>query len=227
VKKVQIIQQFSNRLDPPEHCYSAAEEALFHEHIKKYFGVPKQILREPWPEGVRADIAVIAPSEKRAYYTLLTVGMGAFIMDVPPDLIDCELERAELMLRLPPGWKPGRPGDKWRWPLEWLRILAHIPVGKDMWLGWGHIVPAEEAVGKWPFSCMLLTDPANCDEAASYCEMPDGSIVNVYQVTPLFEDEMKYRQANGTDALLKLFEERLGRYHMMVMDMGRKSCLAK
>jgi hypothetical protein len=228
MKKEQIIQLFSSRADPPEHCYRRAEEDLLYAHIRKYFGAPRRLLREAYPQGVRADIALIEPSEGRAYRTLITVGMGAFVMDVPEDLADCELERAELMMCLPSSWSFSRFGAERNWPLDWLRILAHIPVEKDLWLGWGHIVPTEGPVsGKAAFSCMLLTDPLDYEEAASYCEMPDGSVVNIYQVLPIFEDEMKYRQEKGTDALLTLLEERLDRYSLRVVDVKRRSGLAR
>jgi hypothetical protein len=187
--------------------------------------VPKKLLREPYPQDIRADVAVVAPSPERPWYALITVGMGAFVMDVPQDLIDCELERAELMMCLPPNWLIGSPRSVWRWPLEWLRTLAHIPAGKDIWLGWGHLIPIEEYVSKnAKFSGMLLIDPPDYDREATFCEMPDGSIVNIYQVLPLFDDEVKYRQSAGTDALLSLFETKLGRRPLCVLDAARKSC---
>ncbi|MDR3294715.1 MAG: suppressor of fused domain protein [Clostridiales Family XIII bacterium] len=227
MKKEEIIQLFSSRLDPPAHCYSEKEAAIFRAHVEARFGTIKKVLREPYAQDVRADVAILDPAPGRPFYTLVTIGMGAFVMDVPQDLIDCELERAELMFCLPSSWNPEKSGDKWRWPLEWLRILAHIPAEKEMWLGWGHMVPIEEPVAKnLAFSCMLLIDPVAFEEAASYCEMPDGSIVNIYQVLPVFEDEMKFRQAQGTDALLEIFEERLGRRPLAVLDVSRRSCLA-
>jgi hypothetical protein len=226
MNKQDIIRLFSGRADPPAHCYSRAEEALFLKHIEKHFGAPGRFLREPYPQDIRADAAVIAPSREHPWYTLITAGMGAFVMDVPPDLIDCELERAELMICLPPNWHIGSPLREWRWPLDWLRALAHIPAGKETWLGWGHVVPLEEyASKKTKFSGILLIDPPAYAEEASYCEMPDGSIVNIYQLLPLFDDELTYRRVNGTDALLALFEGRLGSRPLSVIDAARGNCV--
>jgi hypothetical protein len=227
MNKKEIISIFSSRADPPAHCYSREDEALFLAHIKSYFGAPKKILTEPYPQDIRADVAVIAPSPERPWYALITVGMGAFVMDVPPDLLECELERAELMMCLPSNWNIGSLRSNRRWPLEWLRSLAHIPAGKEIWLGWGHLIPTDGPVADdAKFSGMLLIDPAAYEREASYCELPDGSIVNIYQVLPLFEDEVKYRQSLGTDALLTLFENRLGRRPLSVLDAARRSCLS-
>ncbi|MDR2771418.1 MAG: suppressor of fused domain protein [Clostridiales Family XIII bacterium] len=226
MNKKDVIRLFSGRADPPRHCYSQKEEALLLAHIQSRFGAPKRILTEAYPQDIRADAVVIAPSPERPWYALITVGMGAFVMDVPPDLIDCELERAELMFCLPPNWHVGSLREEWRWPLYWLRALAHIPAGKETWLGWGHVVPIEDSVSKRSkFSGMLLIDPAAYDREASFCEMPDGSIVNFYQVLPLFEDEVAYRRTMGTDVLLALFESRLGHRPLCVMDAARGSCI--
>ncbi|MDR2356412.1 MAG: suppressor of fused domain protein [Clostridiales Family XIII bacterium] len=226
MKKQDLIRLFSSRADPPEHCYSQEEEALFLAHIRACFGAPRRFLPEPYPQDIKADVAVIAPSPARPWYTLITVGMGAFVMDTPPDLIDCELERAELMICLPSNWHIGSLRDEWRRPLYWLRALAHIPAGKETWLGWGHVVPFEDFISKKvKFSGILLIDPPAYDREASFCEMPDGSIVNIYQLLPLFADEVKYRQVSGTDALLALFENRLGRRPLCVIDGARESCV--
>ncbi|MDR2088851.1 MAG: suppressor of fused domain protein [Clostridiales Family XIII bacterium] len=226
MKKQDILRLFSSRADPPRHCYSREEEALFLRHITRRFGAPKRMLPEPYPQDIKADAALIAPSPERPWYALITVGMGAFVMDVPPDLIDCELERAELMICLPPNWHVGSPRSEWRWPLDWLRALAHIPAGKETWLGWGHVVPLEEYVSKKSkFSGMLLIDPPAYEREASFCEMPDGSIVNIYQLLPLFEDEVKYRKVMGTDAFLNLFENNIGKRPLSVLDAARGSCI--
>jgi hypothetical protein len=226
MNKQDLIRLFSGRGDPPKHCYNREEEALLLKHIEARFGAPKRFLHEPYPQDIKADVVVIAPSPERPWYALITVGMGAFVMDVPPDLIDCELERAELMICLPSNWQVPGLRSEWRWPLDWLRALAHIPAGKEIWLGWGHVVPIEEYVSKKAkFSGMLLIDPPAYEREASYCEMPDGSIVNIYQLLPLFDGEVKYRQVNGTDALLALFENRLGRRPLAVIDAARRSCI--
>ena len=47
------------------------------------------------------DICVVPPSEERDYYTLVTMGMGAHRMNVPEELAEYKLERAELAIALP------------------------------------------------------------------------------------------------------------------------------
>lgn len=47
---------------------------------------------------IHVDICVITPSEERDYYSLVTMGMGAHRMNVPEELAEYRLERAELAI---------------------------------------------------------------------------------------------------------------------------------
>lgn len=51
------------------------------------------------------DICLIPPSEECNWYTLVTMGMGAHLMNVPNQLKEDQLERAELVICLPEYWK--------------------------------------------------------------------------------------------------------------------------
>ena len=74
------------------------------------------------------------PTPERNYYVLSTFGMGAHRMNVPEELADQKLERAEIIVTLPPDWKIGEEGEEWYWPIRWLKILARLPINEDGWL---------------------------------------------------------------------------------------------
>ena len=71
-------------------------------------------------------------SEERDYYTLVTMGMGAHRMNVPEELAEYKLERAELAIALPPDWKLDEESlkdERWYWPdwsLEGVGPPAHF-----------------------------------------------------------------------------------------------------
>ena len=50
---------------------------------------------------IRDSICIVPPTEERDYYTLVTMGMGAHRMNVPEELAEYKLERAELAIALP------------------------------------------------------------------------------------------------------------------------------
>ena len=53
---------------------------------------------------IHIDICVIPPRKEHEYYTLVTMGMGAFKMPVPEDDEYEDLKRAELLVNLPSDW---------------------------------------------------------------------------------------------------------------------------
>lgn len=63
------------------------------------------MLHELVSTDIHVDICVVPPSKERDYYTLVTMGMGAHRMNVPAELAEYKLERAELVIALPKDWK--------------------------------------------------------------------------------------------------------------------------
>ena len=82
--------------------YTEAELAAVQAHIKRYFGDFQQSIKEYESPDICLEIAIIPPRPEHNYYTLATIGMGAHRMNVPED--EPELERAELLINLPPDW---------------------------------------------------------------------------------------------------------------------------
>jgi hypothetical protein len=201
---------------PPE-VYSATETERITDHVSKYFGEIKNIFHELVSPDIHVDILIIEPSPEHNYYVLVTMGMGAHRMKVPPELN--HLERAELLVCLPPDWNIQELKDEnWYWPLRWLKIMARLPIKEDSWLGWGHTVPnGEPFAGNTQFTTMLLLNPGAFDEEAAECSMPDGGMVNFYQMIPLYEEEAELKIGKGAETLLEAFEDdeleyiRLGR----------------
>ncbi len=198
--------------------YAPAQLDAVEKHIGEQLGEYKTVFHELVSPDIHVDICIIEPTQARPYYTLVTMGMGAHVMAVPAQLRDRKLERAELFLRLPAGWKVGDEAERWYWPLRWLKILARLPGQQDTWLGWGHTVPSGEPLAEGTrFSCLLLTLPDGADAAAACCALPDGEEVNFYQVVPLYPEEMEYKLAHGAQALL----DRLGARAAAPIDIRR------
>ena len=78
--------------------YDDADWDTVQEHIAKYFGDYDNVMHEIASEGIHLDVCVIPPREEHNYYTLVTLGMGAHKMNVPEELADQKLERAELLI---------------------------------------------------------------------------------------------------------------------------------
>ena len=194
-------EEFSN----PE-VYTEEEMEAVEEHIEQYFGKFENVFHELVSPDIHVDICVVPPSEERDYCTLVTMGMGAHRMNVPEELAEYKLERAELAIALPADWKLDQESmkdEKWYWPIRLLKSLARLPIASDTWLGFGHTMDNKENFAENTKLCAaILTGPQSTEEGGEVCTLPGGEEVNFYQVIPLYRDELDYKMEHDADALL-------------------------
>ena len=194
-------EEFSN----PE-VYTEEEMEAVEGHIEQYFGKFENVFHELVSPDIHVDICVVPPSEERDYCTLVTMGMGAHRMNVPEELAEYKLERAELAIALPADWKLDQESmkdEKWYWPIRLLKSLARLPINCDSWLGHGHTVENREPFADNTKLCTAtLIGPQDTEDGSEVCTLPGGEEVNFYQVIPLYEDELDYKLEHDTDALL-------------------------
>ena len=194
-------EEFSN----PE-VYTEEEMEAVEEHIEQYFGKFENVFHELVSPDIHVDICVVPPSEERDYCTLVTMGMGAHRMNVPEELAEYKLERAELAIALPADWKLDQESmkdEKWYWPIRLLKSLARLPINCDSWLGHGHTVENREPFADNTKLCTAtLIGPQDTEDGSEVCTLPGGEEVNFYQVIPLYEDELDYKLEHDVDALL-------------------------
>ena len=187
--------------------YTEEEMAAVEAHIKRSFGESDNVFHELVSPDIHVDICVVPPSEERDYYTLVTMGMGAHRMNVPEELAEYKLERAELAIALPPDWKLDRESmedERWYWPIRLLKVLARLPIVSDTWLGFGHTMDNEEDFAKGTKLCAaILTGPQGTEDGSEVCTLPSGEEVNFYQVIPLYREELKYKLGHDADALIE------------------------
>lgn len=217
---------WSSRKNSEPEVYSEDEMSAIEQHIKNTFGEFENVFHELVSPDIHVDICVVPPSERRNYYTLVTMGMGAHRMNVPKELAEYKLERAELAIALPPDWKLDEDSmqeQRWYWPVGLLKVLARLPISNDTWLGFGHTMEKQSPFAEDTELCAaILTGPQDMDldTCGEVCILPGGEEVNFYQVLPLYREEMEYKLEHDADALL----ERLAAVSFVVCP-DRPSCL--
>ena len=186
--------------------YTEEEMEAVEGHIQQYFGKVENVFHELVSPDIHVDICMVPPTEERDYYTLVTMGMGAHRMNVPEELAEYKLERAELAIALPADWKLDQESmkdEKWYWPIRLLKSLARLPINCDSWLGHGHTVENREPFADNTKLCTAtLIGPQDTEDGSEVCTLPGGEEVNFYQVIPLYEDELDYKLEHDADALL-------------------------
>jgi len=211
-------EEDSEEVDYNPEVYTKEEMDLVEAHIAAHFGKYDNVYHELVSPDIHVDICVIEPTPERNYYTLVTIGMGAHRMNVPEELRDNKLNRAEVLFTLPPDWDINNEDEKWYWPLRWLKILARLPVEQDTWLAYGHTVPSGGPLAENnEFCCVMMTMPYHFGQESAACQMPDGDEINFYQVIPLYESEMNFKIANSAEKLENLFPDDFD----MVVDVNR------
>lgn len=190
----------------PQWVYTEHQMELVEQHIRTHVGPFDQVLHELVSPDIHVDLCVVPPDGDRNFYTIVTMGMGARRMNVPPELAGHRLERAELAIALPEDWKLDQESlqdERWYWPLRLLKSLARLPGACDTWLGWGHTVDNQEPYAPDTGLCAaLLVGLQGALPGGDVCPLPDGDEINIYQVIPLHRAEMEYKQENGAEALL-------------------------
>lgn len=190
--------------------YTEAEMEAIEAHIEAHFGKFPNVFHEILSPDIHVDICIIEPTTERNYYTLATMGMGAHRMNVPKELREHKLDRAELFLCLPPDWEIQNDDERWYWPIRLLKSTARLPGECDTWLGYGHTLAAEtpESYAENTQLCgVMLTMPYQFEQASATCALPDDSEVNFYQLLPLYEEEMNYKLAHCAEDLEALLGE--------------------
>jgi hypothetical protein len=217
-KKNQKIENMLER-------YTEKEFEIIDSHINKTFGKCKNVFHEIASPDIHVDICVIEPTKERNYYTLVTMGMGAHKMNIPAELKSDKIDRAELLITLPPDWNLTNFDEEINyWPIRWLKIMARLPIEHNTWLGWGHTVPNGEPFAEsTELSGMLVTMPYFFGEKSASCKLPNKGIVRFYQLVPLYENEMQYKIENGTEAFENIFSDDFD----MVVNINRKNLLEK
>lgn len=194
--------------------YTDEELEAVRNHIQRTIGPFENVFHEIRSPDVRIDICVVPPREGHDYYTLVTMGVGARRMNVPPELADSGLGRAELLINLPRGWgldMESFDDEAWFWPLRLLKVIGRMPIENDTWIGLGHTFSIDdETFADGTDLCgSILLGTGSYGEEAGTCRLPDGEAVEFYQVVPLYREEVQYKLEHGAGELLELFNDEL------------------
>jgi hypothetical protein len=170
-------------------------------HVERHIGRIDRVFAGDPAQGT-ADVLHVRPVNSRPYHTLVTAGMSAVAMPVPPDVN--APHRLELMMTLPEGWNPS--DDSSHWPARLLQSLSKLPRERKGWLGWGHTVPngdPPQPLAPRTQLCGVIIAPSLLVPVAFYELDIDGERVAFYSVIPLYPEELELHAREGMAALLE------------------------
>lgn len=192
----------------PPLMYDEDDGNCVEEHITEKFGEISNVFHEMYSPDIHLDICVVQPNEERDTKILCTMGMGCYKMEIPDDLTEYKLNRAELFVCLPPYWKlddNSLEDNKWYWIINVLKSAARLPVNENTWLAGGHTISAGEGntiadcVG---YNSVIIKNVGDNNE----CILPNGENVNFYMLIPIYENELNFKLKYGSEALFGLID---------------------
>lgn len=203
-------KKFQNPQDEPTFTYTDEQLKQYEQFVADYFGSFTEVYHEIASPDIHLDVIIVPPTAESNYYKLVTMGMGAYKMNVPEDLSSYQLEHAELVIYLPPTWNIKSQNEADYWPIRQLKMLGRMPLLRNTWLGHGHTVttspqnaPFAENTG---FCSTMLLAALNQNYAPLSCTVDGVGKINFYQLFPLYAEELAYKQQHGAKALLEKFE---------------------
>lgn len=198
--------------EKPIYLYTREDETEYEKYIKDSIGEFDKVYHELYSPDIHVDILIIPPTEKQNYYKLVTMGMGAYKMNVPDIIKGQGYDRAELVMYLPPDWNLKFKTEEDGWVIRQLKLIARTAIEENSWVGFGHTFSGD-AEATIPFanntklSSTVLLYALDKDYEQLHFHLPNKDRINFYQVFPLYKEELEYKQKYGTEALMRLFDD--------------------
>ncbi len=192
-------------------------------HFERYLGGTSTVFHELISDLVHIDVYFFPPTSERDFTVLTTVGMSALPMQTPPGAEDTRF--AELVIALPGEWPISQEAfenDDNYWPVRWLKQLARLPHEYQTWLSFGHTVPngdpPEPLASNTDLSGVVLLPPILFGDDFPTVTLPDGTLIHLWAVIPLYPEEMDLKLREGVEALYPGFDQ----YHVSeLLDINR------
>ena len=209
--RIMLMDYIDDELIEAEFVYDLDQLGEFEKYIEETFGDFDVVYQDMEGTDINVDIIVVPPDEQENYYKLITMGAGAYEMDIPEEIQHYELSRAEYIIYLPPQWELDYESEEAYWPIRMLKDVARLPINGQTWLADGHTVYHSD--DKEPFAnntnlnSVVLLRRCDYDFTPLHFRFSNGEKINFYQLFPLYQEELDYKWDNGLEAMMDLFDD--------------------
>ena len=189
------------------------DNELILNRIEKYIGKIGKSIHDQKFELAPLSIHIIPKTHNQNYSALVTSGLS-FLPMSPPNPMRF-FRYSELLIKLPLDWPlpvEELKRDDFLWPIEQLNRLMKYVHTNHQWFSdmhtFGNGDPPLPFANNTGFCGFLFTLPV-LSFPPEFCELriDDTKSVIFLQLIPLYKEEMDYAITEGSDALLKKFEE--------------------
>ena len=210
----------------PLYLYDEKDLNEVDEYISKAFGNFENVFHEIISPDIHLDVCFIPPTNEEPFFKLVTMGAGAYEMDIPDKWKEYRLERAEYVIYVPKEWNLNSPEIADYWPIKVLKDVARLPILCDTWLSFGHTTQDDEEGSPYApntkFNSVVL-DFCENHQGEVRLETSSGKTINFYQIIPLYPEELEFKMNNDAETLIDLFDKKNIEYK--IVDINRRSAL--
>ncbi|MBR6149187.1 MAG: suppressor of fused domain protein [Lachnospiraceae bacterium] len=210
----------------PLYLYDEKDLNEVDEYISKAFGNFENVFHEIISPDIHLDVCFIPPTNEEPFFKLVTMGAGAYEMDIPDKWKEYRLERAEYVIYVPKEWNLNSPEIADYWPIKVLKDVARLPILCDTWLSFGHTTQDDEEGSPYApntkFNSVVL-DFCENHQGEVKLETSSGKTINFYQIIPLYPEELEFKMNNDAETLIDLFDKKNIEYK--IVDINRRSAL--
>jgi hypothetical protein len=210
----------------PLYLYDEKDLNEVDEYISKAFGNFENVFHEIISPDIHLDVCFIPPTNEEPFFKLVTMGAGAYEMDIPDKWKEYRLERAEYVIYVPKEWNLNSPEIADYWPIKVLKDVARLPILCDTWLSFGHTTQDDEEGSPYApntkFNSVVL-DFCENHQGEVRLETSSGKTINFYQIIPLYPEELEFKMNNDAETLIDLFDKKNIEYK--IVDLNRRSAL--
>ena len=209
----------------PQYYYSEKELNKVSDYIEQQYGESDLVGHEMVSPDIHCDIVIVPPTEDRPYYTLVTMGAGAYKMNVPNEWRSYVCDRAEYVIFLPNDWNLESGKEEDYWPIRMLKTIARLPIRAEDWLCESHDVQLTDdgspVAGNTGFnSCVLMSSIGKNGQEVKPLKLGlFGKKVAFYQLYPLYPEELEFKLEHSFDELM----DRLDAEDNMIINVHRKN----
>jgi len=197
----------------PQYSYTEKEIEKVSAYIERQYGEYKDVMHEFVSPDIHCDIVIVPPTEVSPYYKLVTMGAGAYKMNIPKEFKSTICDRAEYVVFLPKDWNIDADKEEDWWPMRILKSAARLTVNTDDYLWVTHSVQLNEdgspvAKDVQFNSFMLMPSIGREGQVVEPLKLsPFGKKVAFYQLFPLYPEELNFKLEHGYDELVEFFKD--------------------
>lgn len=220
----------NQKKEPSSTSYSESERQQVINQIENNFGECSHFYIIDDGTAKDLNLLVFSPTEARPYYTMVTLGMGGYQMNMP-EILRTEGDKdghVELVGRLPSYWKfdaESLKEERWYWPIKLLEYVIRLGVHEGAFIDCGfklnNLKLGDTNFENNLFSGIILFPPICGNANLSCLRLDNEKEIRFCEIGTFFQEEMDFVATHSYSDLESLMKSCPDKDFPVFMDQKR------